>query len=160
METVFSEVEVPMFIETLLFIGVGIFLVCAIVQTVVARKERHLHKKLQAREEHAARKLRDRRDNMGGRIFNALTKAAYKNPTGTICVEMSSSKDSYWVFVKRRDGGQRFTSVMTVGVALSSTGFDVTVDDLSWNRYAGPTEFFVDELIPRLVERTRTFGIK
>jgi hypothetical protein len=152
--------EVPVVIEILLFIGVGIFLICAIVQTVVARREQQLHMKLQAREERAARQDKDRRDNMGGRFYNALARAARENPTGLILVEKFNREDGYWVDVvqKNRDGYR--ATVMTVCVELSSTGFNVVVDDLSWSRYLGPTEFFVDELIPRLVERTRTFGVK
>lgn len=148
-----------MFIEILLFTGVGIFLVCAIVQTVVARRERQLHTKSRAREERAARQDKDRRDNMGGRITNALKQAARESPEGSFTVEVLNSTDRYWIFVMRQEGKRR-VQFLLVGVALGGTGFDVTVHDDSWNRYVGPTEFFVDEMIPKLVERTKTFGIK
>lgn len=147
-----------MHLEYMPGIVIGVLVLCAI-QTMIARKDWQEQDRRKAREERYERKLRDRRDNMGGRITNALKQAARENPEGSFTVEVLNSTDRYWIFVMRQEGKRR-VQFLLVGVALGGTGFDVTVHDDSWNRYVGPTEFFVDEMIPRLVERTKTFGIK
>ena len=145
-----------------LFIPHGVIAVCVIVLVgvrIASRSKRTKARKTQARAERYERQLKDRRDNMGGRITNALKQAARESPEGSFTVEVLNSTDRYWIFVMRQEGKRRIQFLLA-GVALSGTGFDVTVHDESWSRYTGPTEYFVDELIPRLVERTKTFGVK
>lgn len=137
----------------LLVVGLVGMRVVQCLRSVQARKEL-------LRASRYERKLRDTRDNMGGRVFNALSRAAKENRKVMLNVEMSKGSESYWIFVKRRDGHRHFVPVMTVGISLNGTGFEMTVVDGSPSRYAGPASYFIETLIPRLVQDLKTYGIQ
>ena len=133
----------------------AVMLIAAVsLRTAVQTKRARSQKKAEARAQRYGRKLRDHRDNMGGRIMNALKEAARESSEGLFTVEGLNAPDRYWIFVMRLVGKRRVQFLM-VGVALSGTGFDVTVRDDSWSRDTGPAEFIVDEVIPKLAAKIR-----
>ena len=118
-------------------------------------------KKAQARADRLARKLRDRRDNMGGRIYNALDKAARENPAGACVVRRFEENGRLCVSIDQRKENGRYSCVLRVELELDAiVGFQITARAYSWEYYWGPEEYIVREVIPRLVKLMRTFGVK
>ncbi len=113
-----------------------------------------------ARVDRAARKSADSRRNLRNRFSNALERAARENATRKIFVRKADFDSMFDVYVAHSNLDRSHDHLLTVRVLRSSgTGFEVIVDGVlwPWTRYCGPQEYFVDDLLPRLVNVTRAY---
>lgn len=113
----------------------------------------------------AARRLRDQRFNMGGRIYNALKRAADENETGMIVVERwPENGGRYSVGVRFNETG--VPSYLQAGFQVDISFTDEGGREISLleGKY-GPTRHYpaseevVDKLLPALEAKTVCWGV-
>lgn len=150
-----------MFILTLkiiILVAGAVALIAHLAEFVrVCKGERDKEK---VREERYERKMADSRRNLGGRFYNALERAARENATRRVFVRKADFESMFDVYVAHSNLDKSHDHLLTVRVLKSSgTGFEVIVDGVlwPWTRYCGPQDYFVDELLPRLVNVTRAY---
>ena len=139
-----SDMVQVFFLASLVMVIVVLYL----YQRNLANREKSRQAAEKVVKEDARRHLLDAQDNLGNRIYNALTKAAAKNQNGDVRVEKipQNGKSGYTVVVGWRDdtcftyGGARSRGfhVISISLNLANLGSEIHTFESSY----GPDTYY------------------